>query len=376
MAQTDKLAIFADDMKRLGVDCLPPDVNASEAEFDVQPAGEGLAVRYALAALKGVGERAMELLVEERRANGPFLSLDDVARRVDPRMLNKRQLETLAGAGALDTIEENRPGVYAVAETILAVAARTHDNRTSGQGGLFGDADHGSAAIQLPQSARWTLAQRIEAEKEAFGFFFSAHPLDRYAHVAKAGGARLIATLGEVPVAEGARSGAMIAALVEDARWRTSARGKRYLMATLSDQSAQIVATCFDEGASKDLEDAAKEGGCALLTVELDRRPGEDSSRVTVRRVQPLEGIASTQRLVMTLCIDDTRALARLAELIATRRGGRAEVRVLVPTSAGGEAELLLARDFRLDGELAAAIEALPGVRELTLIEPKLAAVG
>jgi DNA polymerase-3 subunit alpha len=377
MAQTDKLAIFADDMKRLGVACLAPDVNRSEAEFGVEVTGEGLGVRYGLAALKGVGERAMELLVEERRANGAFLNLDDIAHRVDPRLLNKRQLETLAGAGAFDAIEPNRAGVFAVAETILAVAARTLDNRTSGQGGLFGDADHGSAAIQLPQSARWTLSQRIAAEKEAFGYFFSAHPLDRYRHVARAGGARPLATLNEVPVADGARSGAMVAALIEDTRWRTSARGNRYLMATLSDQSAQVVATCFDEGASKDLEEAAREGGCALLTVELDRRPGEDSSRVTVRRVQPLEGIASLQRLVLKITIDDVNTLARLGTLIGGQRGGRGEVRVLLPLEGGGEAELLLGRDFRLDGELAQAIEAMPGVRELHLHEPPpLAAVG
>src|SRR4028119_15067 len=99
MGLTDKLAIFADDMRRLGTKCLPPCVNGSEAEFTVEPAGEGHAVRYALGALKGVGEKAMEQLVEERRANGRFKSLDDFADRVDPRLLNRRQIESLAGGG-------------------------------------------------------------------------------------------------------------------------------------------------------------------------------------------------------------------------------------------------------------------------------------
>lgn len=380
LSLTDKLAIFADDMKRLGVTCLPPDVNAAQAEFDVEETPDGLAVRYALAALKGVGERAMELLVEEREGNGRFASLDDFARRVDPRLLNKRQLETLAGAGAFDSIEPNRAGLFAAAETILAVAARTHDSKTSGQGGLFGEADLGAAdAIQLPQNARWTLAQRIEAEREAFGYFFSAHPLDRYAHVANAGGARPIASLGEVPVAEGARSGATIAALVEEARWRTSARGKRYMMATLSDQSGQTIATCFDEAASKDLEDAARDGGCALLTVELDRRPGEDSARVTVRRVQSLEGIANQQRIGLTLTIDDAAAFAPLARLIADRRGGRGEVRIKMLLPGGIAAEMVLGRDFRLDHELAGAIQSLHGVADAELEAiplQKLAMVG
>jgi DNA polymerase-3 subunit alpha len=379
LAQTDKLAIFADDMRRLGVQCLPPDINASEAEFSVEDRPDGLAVRYALAALKGVGGRAMELVVEERAEKGRFASLDDFAHRVDSRLINKRQVETLAGAGAFDSIEPNRPGTFAVAETILAVAQRTQANRTSGQGGLFGEAEAQTGVIQLPTSAHWTVAQRTEAEKEAFGFYFSAHPLDRYAHLARVHAARAIATLGDVPLAEGARTGATIAALIEDARWRTSARGKRYMMATLSDTSGQTVATCFDEPVAKDLEDAAREGGCGILTVELDRRPGEETPRVTVKRVQPFEALAASTRLFLALEISDPAVLPLLAAMLGEQRGGRGEVRVHADMPDGGEAELLLGRDFRLDGELAARIETLQGIRKATLKiaeSPKLALVG
>ncbi len=102
VGQTDKLAIFVDDMRRLDVPCLPPDINASEADFSVETMTDGtLAVRYALGALKGVGRRAMELLVEERKANGPFRSLDEFAARVDPGALNRRQHQSLACSGAL-----------------------------------------------------------------------------------------------------------------------------------------------------------------------------------------------------------------------------------------------------------------------------------
>ena len=198
MAQTDKLAIFVDDMRRLGVAILPPDVNASAAEFDVERTREGLAVRFALAALKSVGEGAMEKLVAERGANGAFKTLDDFARRVDPRLLNKRQLETLAAAGAFDPLDANRAGILAAAETILAVAARTQASLTSGQGGLFGDNEVAGDAIKLPLDARWSLSQRMEQEKEAFGFYFSAHPVDRHSHLARLHGARSFARLGEL----------------------------------------------------------------------------------------------------------------------------------------------------------------------------------
>jgi DNA polymerase III subunit alpha len=364
--QTDKLAIFADDMKRLGIACLPPEINASLADFHVERTGDGLAVRYALGALKGVGERAMELLVEEREERGPFKSLDDFAKRVDPRLLNKRQVETLAGAGAFDRLDGNRAGVFAAAETILAVAQRTWENKTSGQGGLFGESEPSGGAIQLPQSAHWSLADRIGAERDAFGYYFSAHPLDRYQHLAKTFGAREIAGLGEIDIPAGARIGATIAALVEDCRPRTSARGNRYLMATISDKSAQTVATCFEESAAKDLEDCARAGGCAVLTVELDKRAGEDTPRVSIRRVQSFEALADTARLVLDITLDDGRSLSTIAAMVGEQRGGRGEILLRSPIP-GGEAELILGRDFRLDGELAQKIEKLPGVRWATL---------
>jgi DNA polymerase-3 subunit alpha len=361
--QTDKLAIFADDMRRLGITCLPPEINASLADFHVEKHEDGLAVRYALGALKGVGERAMELLVEERDAKGIFRSLDDFAKRVDPRLLNKRQLETLAAAGAFDAIEPNRAGVHAAAETILAVAQRTHESRTSGQGGLFGESEPSGGAINLPRSAVWSLADKITAEKDAFGYYFSAHPLDRYQHLVRTQGAREIASLGEIAIPEGGRVGATIAALIEDARWRTSARGNRYLMASISDQSGQVLTTCFDELAAKDMEDVARAGGCAVLTVELDKRPGEDTPRVSVKRVQPFESIANVARLLVDLVVDDANALPRLSEMIGEARGGRCTVRLWAPLSAEGQAELVLGRNFRIDEELLARVAGLPGVR-------------
>ncbi|UUL83418.1 DNA polymerase III subunit alpha [Sphingomonas qomolangmaensis] len=376
MGQTDKLAIFVDDMKRLGVTCLGPDVNASEAEFDVQAHGDGLAVRYALGALKGVGERAMEQIADERRTGGSFASLDDIARRVDPRMLNKRQVETLAAAGAFDAIEPNRPGVHAAAETILATAQRVHAGKTSGQGGLFGEGEASEPPIRLPAKASWSLAERIGAEKDAFGFFFSAHPLDRYAHLAKVHAARPIAALGDVHVPDGARAGATISALIEDARWRTSARGKRYMMLTLSDASATITATCFEESTANALEEASKAGGCGLLQVELDRRPGEDAARVTVKTVQGFETLSNNAKLVLTLWVDAASALPLLASALRDQRGGRGRVRVMATLPDGAEAEVLLGEDFLLDDELVSGLGAIPGVRAVDLMSPKLALAG
>ncbi len=370
---TEKLCLFVDDMRRSKVACLPPCINKSEAAFTI----EGDAVRYALGALKGVGEGAMEQLVAERIGTGPFESLDDFADRVDARALNRKQIESLAGAGAFDGIAPERAGVFAAAETILAHACSAAESRESGQGGLFGGSnDAGVAPIQLPRSAAWGVADRMTREKDAFGFYFSAHPVDRYRHLADANGARSFSALaGSSP--EGGRTGALMAGLVEDARWRTSAKGKRYMITCLSDASGQFEATVFDDNVATDIEAAAKIGGCGLLTVELDRKPGEEAPRITVKRIQPFEALSRRTRVRLTATVTDRATLDALAAELVDARGGNGHVEIEV-VADGMRASLLLGRDFTLDAEIAARIARVAGEEAVTLSvleAPKLAAV-
>jgi DNA polymerase III subunit alpha len=377
MAQTDKLALFVEDIRRSGIDCLPPDVNASRADFSVEDGK----VRYALGALKGVGEKAMEALVDEREANGPYKSLDDFAERIDPKLLNRRQLESLAAAGAFDSLNPDRPAIHAAAETILAHAASAHDQRTSGQHGLFGGGgDSGVAPIRLPKDQRWTLAQRMAAERDAFGFYFSAHPVDAQRHLLAAHKVKSFAELASLPMpADGGRSQATMAGLIEGTRWRTSARGRRYLMATISDPSGQYEATVFDDEPSNALESAAKAGSCGLMSVELDRRPGDDVPRVTVKRFQPFEGLAKRTRLQLSLHIADESLIPAVARELADARGGNGAVRATLPLGDGRNATLLIGREFALDADVASRLLRILGEGSVELSAqdpPQLALVG
>src|SRR6185503_4917540 len=156
-------------------------------------------------------------------------------------------------------------------------------------------------------------------------------------------------------------SAATMAGLVEEARWRTSARGRRYLMATLSDASGQYFATAFDDEPCAALEAAVKSGGCGLMTVELDRRPGDEAPRVTVKRFQPLDDLAKKTRLEMVVRVSDSDAVPRLARELTGAHGGTGAVRFIVQRQNGGEATVLLGRDYLLDAELAARVERITG---------------
>ena len=183
MHQSDKLAIFVDDMRRMGV-AMPAarrSTPARRSSSSSRPARRGLAVRYALGALN-VGEKAMEQLVAEREARGPFRDLDDFAGRID-RGCSTAARSRASPAAAPSTSIAERAAVFAAAETILAAAASAADARDSGQGGLFGEGAANVVPIRMPGSESWSLAERMAAEKESFGFYFSAHPVDNYRHL-------------------------------------------------------------------------------------------------------------------------------------------------------------------------------------------------
>lgn len=366
---TDKLTVFVDDMRRMSLQCLPPDINRSLSDFTVEPVeyeGEdarlGFAVRYALGGLKGVGEKAMEQLVAEREAGGPFQSLDDFADRIEPRLLNRRQLESLAAAGAFDEVHADRAGVHAAADTILSVAASAAQARESGQGGLFGDAETPHADVRIPPHQTWSTADRMAQEKDAFGFYFSAHPVDRYRHLADARGAKSYGAICSEPVAEGGRANGVMAAMVEEVRWRETRRGARYAAATFSDNSGQFQASCFDEDACKAIEEMARQGDCALLMVELDRLPGEETPRVTIRGVEPFHQLASASRMKLVIDADDPVAVEALAQMLERSRGGRSEVFLRAKVADGAHAMLFLGDDYLIGTDQIDAITQISGL--------------
>ncbi len=174
---TDKLAEFRGEAQRLGIAVAPPSANVSGVDFDVAAAPDGKAtIVYALSAVKGVGDAAAAGLVEARGGR-PFASLADLAARLDPRLVNKKALESLAAAGAFDALERDRAAAFAAIEPMLAIASRGQSEKESGQNALFDQAD---AAPLRVNAEPWTAAERLKREFDAVGFFLSGHPLEAY----------------------------------------------------------------------------------------------------------------------------------------------------------------------------------------------------
>ena len=368
MHQSEKLAIFVDDARRGGITVLPPALNYSEAEYAVEQTDDGYAVRYALAGIRNVGERAMEAIVDEREAAGRFESLKDLFERLPKGSMNSRQLEALISAGALDEFDPNRARLMANADLLLAVADAAERERSSGQAGLFGGED---AAVEddlrLKDAEDWSLSEARAREKENMGFSFKEHATAAYREIASAQGARSHASLMSGGVPGGGRMGAVMAVQVEGASKGTTKRGKPFIRADFSDASGQFSAACFEEGLVEKFLEWAKNGTCVKLDVELDSPSPDEPPRITVRGAVPLEAVKGSMAMLLTLEVESVDALTQLAfELNAGGEGGDEAVATLL-TGDAPPPVMRLGRRFSIDGELAERLASVPGLAKVQL---------
>ncbi len=371
MHQSEKLALFVDDARRNGIEIAPPDINRSEAEFTVEQTDEGYAVRYALAGIRNVGGKAMKAIVAEREAKGRFESLKDLFERIPKGSMNSRQLEGLVCAGALDGLEPDRAKLFGNVDTLLAVADAATRERESGQVGLFGGEDAPQEDLRLREAEEWSRPDRMAKERENFGFYFSAHPVQQYWQVASANGARTYQSLmeGGVPNAGegGGRMQAVMAAMVENVRKGQTRRGKDFIRADFSDQTGQFSAACFEESLVESFQNWAADATCVLLTVELDSPSPDEPPRVTVRGARPLDDVKGSARMLLTLELHDAAALTDLRMELAPGAEGCGEVLLTLKTGDEREPVLRLGRDYALDGDLAERLEHIAGLANVSL---------
>jgi DNA polymerase-3 subunit alpha len=363
MGNTDKLNVFRQELGRLGVPLLAPDVNASDAEFGVERQADGRpAIRYALAAVKNVGAAAMAALVAEREAGGPFKDLGDLAGRLDSRIVNKRQVENLACAGAFDLLCGNRRRVFEGGEILVRHAAAAASERESAQVNLFGgDAADRSAMLALPETEDWPAVERLRHEFEAIGFYLSAHPLDAYGETLK----RLrVSSHGELSARSGADSGRRrLAGIVIGKQERTSRQGNRFAFVQMSDTGGMFEVLVFSEllAAARDLLDS---GQPLLVTVSLDSRDDGEAPRLTAQEITPLEQAVAEAVTDLKLFLDDPAPLGSLKAVLGREAvaGGRGRVALVLGVDGGREVEMELPGGYRLSAQVRQAIKAIPGV--------------
>ncbi|MGE0847613.1 MAG: DNA polymerase III subunit alpha, partial [Flavobacteriaceae bacterium] len=350
---TAKLDEFRREAGRMGVEVLPPSVNASRVEFAV----ENGAIRYSLAALRNVGRHAVERIVEARGGK-PYRSLADFAARVGGQALNRRALESLAAAGAFDELVSNRAQAHGAAESILAVAARTEQDRISGQSDMFGGRDS-VPSMPLPVVEDWHPADRLKAEFEAVGSFLSGHPLDDYGPALKRLRADTIADFTEA-IEEGTAA-ARLAGIVVSKQERRTRTGSRIAVIGLSDPTGQIELVSFAELLNEN-RPLFEPGQLIAVTVSVDA--AGEMKRIRIQQVEGLDQLAARTPHKLRVFLRNDEPLASVKARLTSKGQGEVSIVVLVPEEKS-EVELSLGRRFEVNPRLAAAVRAIPGVVEV-----------
>ncbi|MCC7428295.1 MAG: DNA polymerase III subunit alpha [Alphaproteobacteria bacterium] len=359
MAVTDKLAALKQEADRMGVPVLPPDINRSRADFAIERLEDGrLGIRYALAAVKKVGKAAMEAVVAAREAGGAFRSLADFARRVDPRQLNKQQVENLVRAGAFDSLEGNRARLLQGAELLLKHAQAAASERDSSQENLFGAAaDPGAGDLRLPDMPDWPPMERLGYEAEAVGFHLTAHPLDAYRATLKRLGVVPSSQIEARALSGGAR--VKLAGTIVGIKERTTKTGSRMAWVKLSDTVGAYEVTLFSEVLSR--ARPLLEAGNSVV-VAADLRSDADMLRITASEVEPLDRVAAAAGAWVRVWLGGAEAVARIKELIQREGAGKGRVYLVPRLSPAEEAEIALPGGWKVTPRLNQVLRLLPGV--------------
>jgi DNA polymerase III subunit alpha len=372
---TDKVVKYINEARSMGITVLPPDVNSSDLNFT--PVGN--AVRFGLCAIKNVGENTVKGILAARASLGRFNSFFEFCESVDTRLLNKRVLESLVRAGALDGLGAHRAQMIAAIDRAMERAQKLQRAKESGQHGLFGGA---AAAVapppeSLPDVEEWPEHEILAAEYATLGFFISGHPLDKYAGRLQDLKAVELATL------EGHRNGEeiVVAGIIVQARPMRSRRGARWAILTLQDRTGVTDALVFPEAYQK-LEPILKAATPLLIkgrvaVEDVGTRVIVSDARPMDRMADPLAGQAAGKhadraprllRVRVTLSAFDAGALDCLHNLFSSHPG-RCRVAFDLVKDDGMEATLEASSAIRADKELVERVREICGADSVEVVQ-------
>ncbi|MEM8915881.1 MAG: DNA polymerase III subunit alpha, partial [Pseudomonadota bacterium] len=357
---TDKLNVYRQEVRRMGISLFPPDINHSEPVFSVETVtndkGEAeRGIRYSLGAIKGVGVDAMQAVSNERAANGPFRDLFDFVERVEAKVLNKRQLEHLTAAGAFDGLQSSRAMVDRNLEFLMRHAQAAAHEKASGQTTMFDTSASSPDRPRLMVCDDWQTDERQQRELQAVGFYLTSHPIDAF-DIKRLGCRPLLAARDAfITGAEKVR----VACVVTDWREQMTRHRKRMCFATISDPEASLEVTVFEEQLPM-IRPLAEPGSKLLMTLEA--RIQDDNMRISVVAARDLEGAMGELGSTLDIHVADNFRPATLLSVLERIGKGAGEIVLHVPVGQGRCATLTLPERYKISQRGQEALKSLPGI--------------
>ncbi len=341
---TNELILFLEECKRMGVEVLPPDVNTSEEEFAVTEDGK---VTFGLAAIKGVGSAAIQNILGEREAGGPFRSVFDLAGRVNGQMVNRKVLECLVRAGAADSLQGHRKQQLEALEAAVNFGQQLARERANGQVSIFGEESGGMdlPEPELPAVDEISAHELLAWERELLGFYFSGHPLMRFSREIIAFSNMAVADLSSAAENMNVR----MAGLFTSLQRRTTRKGDPMMRGKFEDLTGTVGIVIFPTVFERIRERLQELGHRpVLITARVQRR--EEMSELIVEDVELLETAARRMIRAVQFVVDETVAAQALLSLEndLRRNPGQADVRILF-RSDDGETWAFSSGRYRID---------------------------
>ena len=371
MDKTDKVVAFLDECRTLELEVLPPEVNASEYMF---VATDARTVRYGLGAIKGVGRGACEAISSERAHGGAFSDLLDFCKRVDSSKLNRRALEALVNAGALDALGKNRASLMLQLPEVVKATDQLTKEREAGQVSLFGGGDAAPALeVVLTEVDEWPLSQKLAGERETLGHYLSGHPLDPYRDDLRG----LVGSdLGELDklwssAPQGEKKGRRpeVSVVIAGQVVALRKKGDSQVFVQLEDGRGRIECSVFAEAYTQLAPLLTRD---RILVIQGGLREDEFSGgfSLRVRHCWDYAQLCSShaQRLSLRLDMRVPGTVGRIDALLAKRRPGGTPLRLDLLLKSGdrgvaGVLDLNGPKSVRVDTGLLDALRAQPGVR-------------
>ena len=330
MGDTKKLSIVLEEARQMGLEVLPPSVNRSQAHFTV----EGDRIRFGLGAIKGVGLGAIEAIVAAREKSGPFKTIFQLTKELDLRAVNKKALEGLGRAGALDELEGHRAQIVEGMDLAVQYAQKVQADLAAGQSSLFGAELLGTTmAPGLPTVEPWPRSRLLKEERDLMGFYITGHPLETYSAEVKA---FATAELGKLEVQESESDAApsnghqngfergpnhKLFGIITEVQHRTTKTGKPMAFATIEDFTGQGEVVCFSNVYDK-VQNYLKVDDVVMVNGEVEIRGG--SVKIIGRDVLPMWKVREMVKSLVVRIDPETineEVIEKLKDLCESNRG-------------------------------------------------------
>ena len=319
-------------------------------------------IYYSLAAIKGVGEGAVEHIVQVRDGK-PFTSLEDFCLRIDPKQINRRVLESLINAGAFDCFGRDRAELIGGLDRIIGYAQMAQNDRAVGQSDMFGSGGgSGPEKLILPAFQPWLASEKLLREYQVLGFYLTAHPLDTYRPVLEKLRVQNFADFSAA-VKQGATAG-RLAGTVTGKQERKTRTGNKMGIVTFSDASGQYEAVLFSEGLGQ-FRDLLEVGKSLVITVQAEERP--EGIGLRIQTAQSLEEKSVQMQKALRVYVRDSGPLKTVARHLNTKGDGSVYF-IVIKDEGSREIEVELTEKYRISPEIAAALRSAPGVVDVELV--------